>query len=294
MIGPLYFLLKDTQLVLAVLIIITSLAVLPTYLLARQIAGKQVAVVTSLMFIASFDVYRTVTWLSNPVLAAVSIPFFYYFLWMVFFERKIQFFPWLMASLAVTHQASILFIPWGGLVVAGLLWHWQTGDIKKIWSWRNFLIGCGVYALGIFSMFIAQVLAWKAGLFNFKNLAEFSSWTQTDLPVFWRTLDLFLEKVVFVTFPTMPVLAIIVGLASVFILKQQGVKQKWYLLMVFGAPLWILAFNYRDRYYAFTGVETAVFIAFAVLLQYLWKYKWKAVAIILLVLYFNAQVSAYK
>lgn len=296
-IGPLYTLFGgDPQLVLNVIIAIASLGIVPLYLLALRITkSERVANLTGVLYVFSYEVFKGVTWFSNPVITTLSLPLFYYLYWLIFFEKKRHLLPWLLLTLAITHQAGILYAPWWGLVLIGFLLDYRNNELRK-WNLKTIFISASVYLLGISTMILTQVKLWVAGIFALSSLPKLSVRTYNDPALaIDMVYEQYFSKVLKSITPTLPVISLFVFIGIVyFISKKCADKTKLFLLLTVGAPLLLLSWHYRLAYHTLITVELFIILAFAMIVTYLLKMKTgKFLAIALLIIYAVSNFSEY-
>lgn len=280
-IGPLYTLFGgDPQLVLYALILLSSTAIIPVYLLSKELTeSENWSVIAGILYAFSYDAVRANTWLSNPVIDSVSIPFFFLFLWLTFFKKKQKYWSLLCLSLAISHQGAILFVTLWGVVAVAYLLAAQDKKFTKNISVRNLFTGFAVYLLGIASMILAQYKVWRVGIFNLHSLSEAAGLPTVDLSAVWGTGRLYILKITQSFFPSLPIMSILLFLILAFLIfnskKHKEVKQ--FLLLFFTAPLFLLSWHYRNMFHSFLGLEALAVIAIAVALQSLPKFRYKYV-----------------
>lgn len=293
-IGPLYTLFHgDPQMVLRVVILLSGLAIFPVYGIAKSLLKPELALIAVALYTVSYDVFRATTWLSNPVIATVGIPLFFYFLWRVFFENRTREFPLLTASLALCHQSVILFAPWWLIVALCAYWQWREPENRKLWNKQIIITGFAVYLAGVSTMILAQLKVMQAGIFSLSKLSDFNAAQSSDTITIWYTFELMLGKYVQTLFPAQPVLSALVIVGIILFFAREEDKKKWFLLLMATSPLWLLSWHYRNMYHSFIGLEICAYIGFVCLLDWFWKTKWKAISIGLLLLYVVSQHSEF-
>jgi len=276
MIGPLYTLLGgDPRLVLIAMVCFSSLAVVPVFLLTQKLTSKKsIAILASVMYAVSLESIRSGTWLSNPIIATVSLPTFFYLYYLVFFDQQRKLLPWLTLTLAITHQSVILFAPWWGLIGLGFLLEAQKNSLKK-WPIKTLILAGLSYLLGVSSMILAQLKVYLAGIFTPNSVIEYASWSGTDVQrILLGTLNLYVNKLTNSLTPTLPLLAVIIMVGIYFFLKSKiETKHQLMLFLMASAPLWLLSWHYRNMYHSFITTEIVVIISLAWLINYLWQNK---------------------
>lgn len=274
LIGPLYTLFHgDPQMVAYVLGLITSLAIIPVYLLADDISGsKKTAAFAALLYTFSYDAVRAGTWVSNPTLTALTIPLFAYLLWLTFFRHQKKYLPWLALVLGLSTQSVIFFVTLGGevLLAAWYAAQYHNFQIRK----KEWLIAAGVFLLSISTMIFAELKMIKLGLLTPSTFADFSLTAVSGSGAVVGTLDLFFRKITQVIFPTFPVAAMILfSFAAISLWRQKNRDANVFLLLTFTTPLWIIGWLFRDMYHAFIGMEAIICIIVALWLSQVSKYK---------------------
>lgn len=294
-VGPLYTVFHgDPQMVLRVVILLSGLALFPVYGLSKSLLKPLPALLATAFYAFSYDVFRSATWLSNPVIAVVGIPLFFYFLWRVFFEDRVTEFPLLMLALAVCHQAVILFAPWWLIVGICFAWHWRDSNKRRMWSVKPLVMGAVVYLIGVSTMILAQLRVLQAGVFSVSKLAEFNGSQSSEIITIWYTFQLMVSKYVETLFPTQPVLAALVIIAIIFYFSKQESKKKWFLLLMATSPLWLLSWHYRNMYHSFIGLEVCTYIGLAGLITWFWQKRWQVVSVALILIFIVNQHFIYK
>lgn len=296
-VGPLYsFLDGDPRLVMIGIILLSSTAVVPVYLLAQALSGRRgVAILAGVLYSFSYEAVRSGTWLSNPVIATVSLPWFFYLWHQVFLEHKRHWLPWLTLSLAITQQSVILFAPWWGLVALGFWWQAQQQQLKQ-WRWQTLGWAAVAYLLGVSTMILAQLKAFLAGIFTLGSVAEYAAWSGTEIDrIVDGTQKLFLAKLVLSLTPTFPVMALALAAALLwFLTKKTHGKAQLTLALLASSPLWLLLWHYRNMYHTFITVEVALLIAMSWFVVWLWEQRaGKLVALGLVAVFVFSNYQAY-
>jgi len=276
LIGPLYTLFGgNPQLVLATLIFLTSLSVVPIYLLAFELSERKSAgFLAAILYCFCFDAIRGNTWLSNPIIASATIPLFFYLLWRLFFKFKktnklakkeiTTLAPWFALVLGLTHQAVILYATLWGVVVFAFLYAFEDKKFRQSLSLKLIFRSGFVYLLTVSSMILAQLKAWQAGIFNLGALKEYASWPDTGLGVVWGTLQLYLNKLAQDSLPTYPVLGLLLVIAVFGFILKLPKNKKTFLLLALASPLFLLGWHYRNMYHSFLGLEAIIVVAIAI------------------------------
>jgi len=296
-IGPLYTVFSgNPQYVMYGVILISSLGVIPFYFLILSMTKKEsIANLVGLMAIFSHEFYEAATWLSNPVIAVFSLPLFFYLFWLIFFEGKRKLLPWLLLTLAITHQAAILFAPWWGLVLIGFLLEYQKNNLKR-WKIKTLVYSAGVYFLGVLTMILTQLKLWKVGIFSLKALSSFSQrgFFNPKEPVSVITGQYY-SKILQAIYPSLPVVSIIVFIILlIFAYKYLNEKIKAFLLIAFASPLLLFSWHYRVAYHSLMTIELFLIFMLACLCDFLWAKKaGKIIAVALILIFFVSNISIW-
>lgn len=297
-IGPLYTIFNgDPQKVLYIVIALSSSGVVPFYLLSKSITkSKKVAILSSIFYIFSFELFKVTTWLSNPVIASASLPTFFYLYWLVFFEKKRKYLPPLLLSLAITHQAAILFAPWWILIFIGFLIEYNDKNIKK-WSIKNIFLSLFSYLIGVSTMILTQIKLWRAGIFSVSSLSSFSHIEQINSMKSINTILIqYYSKIIDSIVPSMPIFSLILFIfLIIYAYKKMSFKVNTYLLLIVFSPLLLLSWHSRISYHSLMTLEFFIYLLFAVLIKNICKIKaGKIISTLLIMLFIFSNLSAYK
>lgn len=295
LIGPLYTLFHgNPQAVLNVMIAFSSLAIIPIYVLAKELSNsRSTAFISAALYAVSLEGYRAATWLSNPVIATVSLPTFFLLYWYVFFKDRTRFAPAMMLALAITHQATIIFAPLWGLIILGFYLPRSKGH----WTPKLLIASLIAYLAGISTMILTQFKLYAAHIFSPAKLPEYASYAGIDIPhILSGTYHLFLNKTIFSLAPTAPLLSLILaGWLIHFLKKHATTPAKTMLIIMLTSPLWLLSWHYRNMYHTAFTLEIAYIIPLSMLLTYLWsKLRYKPIAIAIAVIVVGSQWSMYQ
>ncbi|MBI5151221.1 MAG: glycosyltransferase family 39 protein [Candidatus Pacebacteria bacterium] len=147
-IAPLYALSKwDPWLPLLFFVFLNICAVSGVYALSRSLFSHQVAFISSILFLFSYEIVSYAKWLSNPVLVIPLFPWFLYFLWN---QQR------LVRNIFI---AGILFglIIQSELVMGFLLFFVYSFFAIKKSNIRDWIIFHGGAILGVLPLLLAEV-----------------------------------------------------------------------------------------------------------------------------------------
>lgn len=268
-IGPLYTLFRgDPQLVINTLILLTSLSVIAIYVLAFDITqNRAFSLLAGILYATSLDAIRAGTWLSNPVLAAAALPFLWYFIWLTFFRYKTIYLPLLAVTLAIVHQGAILFFPLWGVVLVSWYIAWQKNAFKNRLTIQQVICSAALYLAGISSMILAQVLAWRAGIFSMSTLLQAATSPESGATALWLTVQNYIVKLVALGTPSFPVLSVLIIGSAIFTIATQKKPQRIFFLLLIGSPLFLLSWYFKNMYHIFFGLEAIMPILIAYVLH---------------------------
>lgn len=296
----------DPQIAMYVVIFFSSLNVIPVYLLSKKFLKQQKYILTAnLLWLFSYEAFKSMTWLSNPVLASVSLPFFFYFYWQVFFDNKKNYLPYLLLALGITQQAGILFAPWWLLIFIGLMLDWHH---KKLGMWNKKIISQSlvVYLISVSTMILAQLKIVKAGILNLEQLANFADkGGGTEVGVFLFTMRLYLEKITASFLPQYAVLSLLILIIIIYFLFNKSKldrletiqlnKTKIYFLIFFLSPLALLGWHFRENYHSFMMLEFFAILIFVMFAEKISKEKiGQVIGYLLIGLFIFTNIKAFK
>jgi len=274
-IGPLYTLSKGNPLIPTLFLsLLSSLAIIPIYLIGKEILkSKNVGVISALFYAFSTDSAQLGSWLSNPSLATWIIPWFYYFLWRSLFQKEKKFLPLTALMLGLANQATLYTAYLIGIVL--IVYTFQAFKEKIFWFMpkKTLLKSIGIYLISISSMVLTQALLLINNIFKLSDISLNSggkpSLNQTITDVF----NLYINKVKLVFLPSVTSLSIIIVLSIIawFFIYQKSKKIKAFLALWIFSPAILFLFISRGSYYSITGLEPAIYLIIACFFYQLFK-----------------------
>jgi hypothetical protein len=248
-----------------VLALIGSLSSVVVYFLAKEVFhSKSAGVFAAVLVACSAVATHQHVWLSNPQLNSIFLPMVYLLSWRIFFSRNhnATYIDWLLLGLvtAGAMQAalqSIVLLP--NLAIA-LLYSLYTHKNTMTTTWKYLMLCISVFLAGISSMILTHVLLWRNGILSFSslNLEEHSATISANiLAAVVRYLaiiqDLFAPQ-------SSWLLGLVVVIPIAFALRKvQKHHLLWFCLSAF-APLWLLAWHFRDPIHTFIGLEVLIYL----------------------------------
>lgn len=293
-IGPLYSLFKGNVIYVAhVFTILTSLSVIPVYFLAKKFLDNSTwkSVLTILIYLVTAHTISMGVWLSNPSLAMVSIPLFYYFLWLVFIDKKSSYFPILMGILGITNQFAIYTIYlWMSLV---LMMIYSNKCIQhKFTSIKQIFFGLLIYLLSISTIIITQLKLYQQDIFTFSNFIITN--TSTSLThIFHQISKVYLQNASNIIYPKMGLLSIAICITALLMLWKNQKKNQLFLALVYLVSPVMLIFFRDPAYHYLVGIEAIISILFAYVIMDLLRSNYVSIkffAIISLLFFFIAHI----
>lgn len=266
LIAPIYYFGGGSPQILAyALALFSSLSVIVTYYLARDILGKEkVALLAAFLVAISAVGVQEGIWLSNPVIMVLSIPLFFWMIWKVFFLGKKKYIYWLLFFLGITNQAAIFTVfLLGPLVIA---YFYKVKEEKRffIFSLKEYFLGTSVYLLTVSAMILTEVLMLKRGILTFDILNKTSEHLIKGYEALVKIIPFYSEFFLRILSPTNLLLLFL----PLFILiwwrfSKLNTKKRLYFLMVIFSPLWMLTWHFRTSLHLFIGLNVFVCILLA-------------------------------
>lgn len=289
-IAPLYAIASgNPQIVSMALGVISMLAIIPlgemSWLMFRS---RQSFVLTLLLFTLSADASLMGTWLSNPTLALITIPTFFYFLYRVFWLKEADKL-WLMALfLGLSNQAiiftlylfGVVLIPWW---LQNYFENKQSGqqqENKKLKFNKKIIIKAVVVYLGSVSTIIAtQLLLAKRGIFQLQALVQISTTGTSANTVLGGVFSNYLEVLTNNFTPSKPILTLALLLVTIyFAIKKLTKKNQLFFLIALLSPLVLTSWYYRSAYHTLIGVTPILYVLISkVLIEIKKEVHWGAV-----------------
>lgn len=299
LIAPLYALAEgNPQIVSGLLGLISMLALIPIGELTWQLSkSKHTIIFTLFLFAFSTDSAHLGTWLSNPMIALITIPAFYYYLYRVFWQNKTKE-TWLLALfLGLSHQAVIFAVYLFGVLI--IAWWFRNNRGHKLrFSKKELIISGLIYLVSISTMLLAQLQLAVRGIFNplsFFNKLNSAELAQSEILL--GTMGSYLKIITQSFFPTMPFLSIFFFLGLIyFVVKKLSKKNGFFFLLFFLGPIILLALQYRNSYHTFVGVAPLLYVFTALFLLFIKDklYLGKFIVFVILMLFLMTNIKELK
>ncbi|MBT3249283.1 MAG: hypothetical protein HN846_01440 [Candidatus Pacebacteria bacterium] len=270
LIAPLYtFSGGDPRFVIFVLTLIFSTSVVPVYFLTKSFSNsKLTGFFTALLFAVSVDTASIGTWLSNPIMALLFIPFFYWRVWEIFFlENKKHL--WLLAlGLGLSHQAAIsslyLFIPLG---FSYLYLAFQKRNLI-VFTLKEYLLLISIYLVSISTIILSHYKIYQAGIFKISTFTGVITESSSKLENLPNILELYLKKIQFNLIPQSSLISLIIFLPIlIYFIKKINFKQRIFYSIYFLSAFIFLFLHYRNSIHSLISLSVVILIPIGFLLK---------------------------
>lgn len=261
LIAPLYELGQgDPKVVAVALSVLNTLAIIPIYLLAKSIFKNSFwGVIASLLYAVSFEATQYGPWISNPSPSMLTIPWFFYSLWLIYQKNKFGL-PLVTFFAALSTQFQ-LFLGYLFIVIFLFLWIFK---IKETFKQLVLAMLIGLLVLSTFIVSVIKFNSWQTIISSFAGIAlskQFDFRTQfTELLFNYinRFADIFINNI----FPSNVFVGGIIGFVTLYFVR----KNKFILFCLLSNVL-IFIFGGHGSNFTNIGMITPAILAFMVLLQ---------------------------
>jgi len=274
------------------LAVVTSLSIVPIYLLAQYLTKKNsFGLIAALLAAVSYEQIIAGTWLSNPALAVLTLPcFMYFFLKLAdHFNYKNMFYCMLFLGLSVQFiffEIYWLMAPMALFVYQLAINHWRIKSQQlKIW-----LMGAGIFLLVISSMILAEWIMVTRGILTPQSILTFNTGdAKTPFDHLLAVMRLWVNKASFSMSPRIGLLNLTALFLCLF--KFKGKLRLKFFWCLFFTPLCFLLLYYRDNSHLLIAYESLFYVLTVVVLSNFFKKnkeKWlRSVAVFCLILVFS-------
>lgn len=241
----------------------------PVLVLTWSMTRSWSAVVfAGVLFAFSTDAVQLGTWLSNPTLALTTVPFFFWFLHRVFWEKRAHELPLVALFLGLTNQAAIYTIFLFSAGVCTLWYFWGQGKLPRF-TLRSIGLAIVTYGVVTSTMLLNQILLFKNGIFNPFTVAGTVGKTATAphemIEIIVRLYEANLQ---WTLLPSKPLFALLIlGIVLAWNWKKLTQAQHVFFLVCFTAPLWLLSVQARTTYHTLAGLGPLLYVFIAVLVH---------------------------
>lgn len=261
LIAPLYALNQgDPKVVAIALSVLNTLAIIPIYLLAKSIfRSGSWGIIASLLYAVSFEATQYGPWVSNPSPAMLTIPWFFYSLWLLYQKNKAglaiaAFF----AALSTQFQFFLIYL---FIVIFLFLWIFK---IKITFKQLTLAMLISFLVLGTFIVSVIKFNSLQTIINSFTGIAlskQFDFRIQfTELLFNYtnRFADIFINNI----FPSNVFVGGIIGFVTLYFVR----KNKFILFCLLSNVL-IFIFGGHGSNFTNIGMITPAILAFIFLLQ---------------------------
>jgi hypothetical protein len=273
-IAPLYtFSGGDPGVVMIGVIILDCLAIFPIIWMTKNFSGSDcLSIISGILYAVSFDAITMGSYLYNVIITILFMPWFYLYLWMVFWEKKYKYLPLLTLLLGLCIQGAIysvyLMIPLAGLLIKEFM---SKRLFKKKYI-KVFLISLITFIITISTIIISQFKLYLAGI-TASGSTRITEYNKEKLVNFLtESSAVYLEKIQNILFPGFLWMSTVVLIISVMFLwfeKDERQKLKFLLVWLL-SPLSLFFLTNRTNYHLLAGIDGAI-ILLAILGLNLWR-----------------------
>lgn len=266
-IGPLYTISGGNPLfVVFLLSLLNSTTTIPIYLLGKNLSGKkEVGIFASLLYAFSIDAAILSSSLSNPSLATVTIPWFFYFTWKAFFMRNYKYLPLVALFLGISNQFIIYSIY---LYISIIIFYLFTSFSRKRKYKLNIkpvINSIFIYLFSVSTILLAQFKLFKAGIFDPRTIFTQVQNKMEFMPTVLGIINLYIKKVYYV-FPVISSFLSTIIFITIFtwlLFINRNKNQKIFLVVWILGPFLLLLVLFRDSLHNFVGIIPAIYILFS-------------------------------
>lgn len=261
LIAPLYGLSQgDPKVVAVALSVLNTLAAVPIYLLAKSIFRScSWGIIASLLYAVSFEATQYGPWVSNPSPAMLTIPWFFYSLWLLYQKNKAglplaAFF----AALSTQFQFFLIYL----FVVMFLFI--MIFKIKITFKQLALAMLIGLLVLGTFVVSVIKFNSWQTIISSFAGIAlskQFDfriQFTELLFNYINRFADIFINNI----FPSNVFIGGVIGFVTLYLVR----KNKFIIFCLLSNVL-IFIFGGHGSNFTNIGMITPAILAFILLLQ---------------------------
>lgn len=281
--APFYAHSADPQIAVFALAIFSSLAIFPVFFLARAIFRQEKIALIPTFFLA-FSALNIIdgTWLSNPALATVFLPLFFYFAWRSF--NHYCPFNLIMTAifLGLSVQSAIFLAFWLIFVFIGLFHLYFHAHLTGSRFWRPLFCAILVFCLTVSSMIIVEILMIQRGILSPESITNFTfSSGQVNEPTiarFQQVAFLVVQRLGLALWPFITSLVIAIFISGFIAicrhrtyLSYLSAKAFNFLIAACATPIVFLLLFYRSSLHIFIGLDFIVYFLFTLVLLFFAK-----------------------
>jgi hypothetical protein len=271
------------------LIFWNSLAIIPLYILSKDITQSKLAsLLVCLLFAFSFENSTFSVWLSNPALAILPITVFYLSLWRLFVKNDKKFLVLLALCLGLSIQSAIWLVY---LAIPLILCFINFVLIKKAahLKIKDYVIFVSVFLVSIASMLLTQYKLWRAEIFSPQIiLADFEQKAINLVQLGEKVFQLLATKWTASLLPNYSYAGLFIALLLLLFLLVSKIKKqaKFLILLILLAPLTLVLSNPRSTYHFFLNTEIGFYLIIGLWLNQLKHQRKKEIVAAIIVIFF--------
>lgn len=290
LISPFYYFFHHDPLPVRIFLIFANVInIVLIYFLAKKLfKNSRVAYIASFLFAVSFEAVQYSRWLSNPVLALLTIPLFFYGFWFSLNNKKIGF-PLMCVGLASSIQFQFFLVYLSLFLIIGAVKLYGK-NLKKILILTKKAIVLYFFAALFLSSFI--LAEWQFKFQGLKALWRF--FQQKETPVFRLNLAKFVQSLItnvgnnitgqYQFFSLVFILIVLGYVIYAWHTNSKNKKPVFFLFAWFVSPYIIYPFEKNNSYFLNVGnIYPLILITSAVIYQLAQRFKKNSIAITIVI-----------
>ncbi len=271
LLAAIYSISLDPQVAAFILSVVAATAIVPAYFLGKELSSNEwIGLFVALCTAISFQHVTSSVWLSNPTLAVVALPLFFFSSIRLAKSKQMNWAVLAGLSLGVVMQAIIFGVFW----VIPVLFLFLKDAVEVKWQfnkrflqrWAGFTV---TFVVSISSMILSELLMIHRGILTFSLIQEFNSGgsfaTSDELIHISR---LFFDKIGSSLLPGFGIFALLSLTWMFWKAKRNSIKQSEYLVILFFTPIIFLSLYFRDSPHVFIGFEVLLYALVAAIVVY--------------------------
>lgn len=270
------------------LAIFSALAIFPVFFLARALFRSEKIALLSTFFIA-FSAVSVIegTWLSNPALAVVFLPCFFYFTWRTYRQYNSPNLMLTFLFLGLSVQAAIFLGFWLILVIGELAAIYLQQRTHGKQFWLPIFFGGLTFLATTASMILSELLLIKRGILTWSLITQFAF--STDSSSFFadrlkNVFYFFVQRLGYTLLPALPVLVVALFLIFLcyYFFSRRGLSifrpflsatALNFLRFTLIVPLLFLLVFYRPSLHTLVGSDVLVYLVLTLILLCLFNWR---------------------
>ena len=289
LIAPLYIASGgDPRIVVFIISILTSTSLIPIYYLTKELSKSKLTAFTAIILTAiSIDHVFASTWLSNPVISVVSIPWFFYLLWRFYNKSNLKLLPWIALLIGISNQSAIVTVYlFCSLLLILLIMKKRKKKFKL--PIKTVSLSLVVYLTSVSTMILNQALLYKRGIFSLSSLTT-SGKSTNIFGNLLKVFNLIINKIsINLLFEQKIISLLLFALAIFFVYKKWSKKASLFLFASILSPFILILLPIDGSIHSLIGLELLFIIPFSFLLVSFVKNKHLLMIPVLCLLAYNS------